>query len=86
MSKGSRSAFPSLFLIRQNTLFDVGRSTCPQCLEAVVRQIKPLDLQIYDDANSTHGAWQAGVRCSTFIFSAYSAKNNLALMGFVPAH
>jgi hypothetical protein len=25
---------------RQNTLFDVGRSTCPQCLETGVRQIE----------------------------------------------
>jgi hypothetical protein len=45
-------------------MFDVGRSTCPQCLEAGVRRIYPLDLKINDCANSTHDAWQAGVRRS----------------------
>jgi hypothetical protein len=30
--------------------------------------------------------WTFDVQCSMFIFSAFSAKNNLALMGFVPAH
>jgi len=47
--------------------FDVGRSTCPQCLDGGVSRIQPYDLYIDVNTNQMHYAWQAGVRCSTFI-------------------
>jgi len=44
--------------------FDVGRSTCPQCLDGGVSRIQPFDLYIDVNTNQMHYAWQAGVRCS----------------------
>jgi len=45
-----------------NSMFDVGRSTCPQCLDGGVRRIQPFDLYIDVSTNQMHYAWQAGVR------------------------
>ena len=55
-------------LDRQNTLFDVGRWTCPQCLDSGVSSIQQCDLYTAVSTNQMHYAWQAGVRCSMFIF------------------
>jgi len=43
-------------------MFDVGRSTCPQCLDGGVSRIQPFDLYIDVSTNQMHYAWQAGVR------------------------
>jgi hypothetical protein len=50
-------------------MFDVGRSTCPQCLDGGVSRIQPFDLYIDVNTNQMHYAWQAGVRCSLVSFS-----------------
>jgi len=47
-------------------MFNVGRSTCPQCLDGGVSRIQPFDLYIDVNTNQTHYAWQAGVRSSSF--------------------
>jgi hypothetical protein len=47
-----------------NSMFDVGRSTCPQCLDGGVSRIQPFELYIDVNTNQMHNAWQAGVRCS----------------------
>jgi hypothetical protein len=48
-------------------MFDVGRSTCPQCLDGGVSRIQPFDLYIDVNTNQMHYAWQAGVRRSIFL-------------------
>ena len=45
-----------------NSILDVGRSTCPQCLDGGVSRIQPFDLYIDVNTNQMHYAWQAGVR------------------------
>jgi hypothetical protein len=50
------------------SMFDVGRSTCPQCLDGGVSRIQPFDLYIDVNTNQMHYAWQAGVRCSLVFF------------------
>jgi len=52
-----------------NSMFDVGHSTCPQCLDGGVSRIQLLDLYIDVNTNQMHYAWQAGVRCSFVSFS-----------------
>jgi hypothetical protein len=47
----------------RHTLFDVERSTCPQCLDSDVSINQPFDLYIDVNTNQMHYAWQAGVRC-----------------------
>jgi hypothetical protein len=42
-------------------MFDVERSTCPQCLDGGVSRIQPFDLYIDVNTNQMHDAWQAGV-------------------------
>jgi hypothetical protein len=49
-------------------MFDVGRSTCPQCLDGGVSRIQPFDLYIDVNTNQMHYAWQAGVRRSLVSF------------------
>jgi hypothetical protein len=49
-----------------HSTFDVGRSTCPQCLDGEVSRIQPFDLYIDVNTHQMHYAWQAGVRCSFF--------------------
>jgi hypothetical protein len=46
------------------SMFDVGRSTCPQCLDDGVIRIQPFDLYIDVNTNQMRYAWQAGVRRS----------------------
>jgi hypothetical protein len=50
-------------------MFDVGRSTCPQCLDGGVSRIQLFDLYIDVNTNHMHYAWQAGVRRSLVSFS-----------------
>jgi hypothetical protein len=50
-------------------MFDVGRSTCPQCLDGRVSRIQPFDLYFDVNTNQMHYAWQAGVRRSLVSFS-----------------
>jgi hypothetical protein len=47
-------------------LFDVGRSTCPQCLNVFPKLISASDWKLNSYNNPTKYAWQAGVRCSSF--------------------
>jgi hypothetical protein len=56
LSKGS-----SRRAIYNNSMFDVGRSTCPQCLDGEVSRIQPFDLYIDVNTHQMHYAWQAGV-------------------------
>jgi hypothetical protein len=50
-------------------MFDVGRSTCPQCLGGDVSKAQPFDLYIDINTNQMHYAWQAGVGRSSFNYS-----------------
>ena len=45
-------------------MFDVGRSTCPQCLDIGMRPILQFDLYTDVSNNPIHYAWQAGVQRS----------------------
>jgi hypothetical protein len=45
--------------------FDVGRSTCPKCLDAFPKLISASDRYLNIYINPTHYAWQTGVRCSS---------------------
>jgi len=49
-------------------MFDVGRSTCPQCLDGGVSRIQPFDLYVDVNTNQMHYTWQAGVRRSLVSF------------------
>ena len=52
-------------------MFDVGSSTCPQCLDGGVSRIQPFDLYIDVNTNQMHYAWQAGVGRSSFKQTPY---------------
>jgi len=54
-----------------HSTFDVGRSTCPQCLDSGVSSIQQCDLYTAAITNQMHYAWQAGVRCSSFHCSMF---------------
>jgi len=47
-------------------MLNVGRSTCPQCLDGGVSLIQQCDLYTVVGTNQMHNAWQAGVRRSSF--------------------
>jgi hypothetical protein len=51
------------------SMFDVGCSTCPQCLGGGVSKAQPFDLYIDVNTNQMHYAWQAGVGRSSFHYS-----------------
>jgi hypothetical protein len=45
----------------QDSLLEVGSSTCPQCLDSGVRPIYQFELYTDVSTNTMHDAWQAGV-------------------------
>jgi hypothetical protein len=47
-------------------MFEVGRSTCPQCLDSGVSSIQRFYLYADVSTKQMHYAWQAGVRRSIF--------------------
>jgi hypothetical protein len=51
-----------VFFIFSTSTLEVGRSTCPQCLDSGVSSIQPFDLYTDVSTNQMHYAWQAGVR------------------------
>jgi len=59
-------------------MFDVGRSTCPQCLGGGVSKAQPFDLYIDVNTNQMHYAWQAGVGRSSFRYSMVEAKAQIS--------
>ena len=63
-----RSKFENFDFLRvcQYSTFDVGRSTCPQCLDSGVSSIQSFCLYADVSTNQMHYAWQAGVRRSIF--------------------
>jgi hypothetical protein len=52
-----------------HSTFDVGRSTCPQCLDSGVSLIQRFYLYADISTKQMHYAWQAGVRRSSVSFS-----------------
>jgi hypothetical protein len=55
-------------------LFDVGSSTCPQCLDGGVSLIQSFYLTADVSIIKMHYAWQAGVRRSIFLLSTSAYK------------
>jgi len=58
------------------------KSSEPQDVEEQLFRFASL---FFNSAEYLIRCWTFDVRCSMFIFPAFSAKNNLALMGFIPA-
>jgi hypothetical protein len=66
------------------SMFDVGRSTCPQCLDSCLSSIQSFDLYADVSTNQMHYAWQAGMAggCSTFISFIFDQTDHLSGLRF----